>query len=222
MTENEIAEYLRAHPEFIATHIDLLNASSNAEKRGAPDRKVISLSDRQIPQLQQKIRSLEKKVDAFLENGRRNEAIWGGLLSSSLELFKLTRKDVSSATISSTLRTHLSIEECRIFMLSDNQEYASDEETIFANFIISIDKPKCLIEAPEEIKHFTRSWMLASSAYIPLSAQGSVGILIFSSSDAQRFDPNIDTQFLERVGHIVSTVIDNAYAFHNEGFAQHE
>ena len=222
MTENGIAEYLRAHPEFIATHIDLLNASSNAEKRGAPDRKVISLSDRQIPQLQQKIRSLENKVDAFLENGRRNEAIWGALLSSSLALFKITREDVSPATISSTLRTHLNIEECRIFMLSDNQEYASEEENIFANFIMSIDKPKCLIEAPEEIKHFSRSWMLASSAYIPLSAKGSVGVLIFSSSDAQKLDPNIDTQFLERVGHIVSTAIDNACAFQNESFTQHE
>ena len=222
MTENEIAEYLRAHPEFIAKHIDLLNAHHNAEKGGVPDRKVISLSDRQIPQLQQKIRSLENKVDAFLENGRRNEAIWGALLSSSLALFKITREDVSPATISSTLRTHLNIEECRIFMLSDNQEYASEEENIFANFIMSIDKPKCLIEAPEEIKHFSRSWMLASSAYIPLSAKGSVGVLIFSSTDAQKFDPNIDTQFLERVGHIVSTAIDNACAFQNESFTQHE
>ena len=222
MTENEIAEYLRAHPEFIAKHIDLLNAHHNAEKGGVPDRKVISLSDRQIPQLQQKIRSLENKVDAFLENGRRNEAIWGALLSSSLALFKITREDVSPATISSTLRTHLNIEECRIFMLSDNQEYASEEENIFANFIMSIDKPKCLIEAPEEIKHFSRSWMLASSAYIPLSAKGSVGVLIFSSSDAQKFDTNIDTQFLERVGHIVSTAIDNACAFQNESFTQHE
>ena len=222
MTENEIAGYLRAHPEFIAKHIDLLNAHHNAEKGGVPDRKVISLSDRQIPQLQQKIRSLENKVDAFLENGRRNEAIWGALLSSSLALFKITREDVSPATISSTLRTHLNIEECRIFMLSDNQEYASEEENIFANFIMSIDKPKCLIEAPEEIKHFSRSWMLASSAYIPLSAKGSVGVLIFSSSDAQKFDPNIDTQFLERVGHIVSTAIDNACAFQNESFTQHE
>ena len=222
MTENEIAEYLRAHPEFIAKHIDLLNAHHNAEKGGVPDRKVISLSDRQIPQLQQKIRSLENKVDAFLEIGRRNEAIWGALLSSSLALFKITREDVSPATISSTLRTHLNIEECRIFMLSDNQEYASEEENIFANFIMSIDKPKCLIEAPEEIKHFSRSWMLASSAYIPLSAKGSVGVLIFSSSDAQKFDPNIDTQFLERVGHIVSTAIDNACAFQYESFTQHE
>ena len=102
MTENEIAGYLRAHPEFIAKHIDLLNAHHNAEKGGVPDRKVISLSDRQIPQLQQKIRSLENKVDAFLENGRRNEAIWGALLSSSLALFKITREDVSPATISST------------------------------------------------------------------------------------------------------------------------
>ena len=107
-------------------------------------------------------------------------------------------------------------------MLSDNQEYASEEENIFANFIMYIDKPKCLIEAPEEIKHFSRSWMLASSAYIPLSAKGSVGVLIFSSSDAQKFDPNIDTQFLERVGHIVSTAIDNACAFQNESFTQHE
>ena len=36
MTENEIAEYLRAHPEFIAKHIDLLNAHHNAEKAEFP------------------------------------------------------------------------------------------------------------------------------------------------------------------------------------------
>ncbi|MDA0238140.1 MAG: DUF484 family protein [Proteobacteria bacterium] len=221
MTENEIAEYLIAHPEFIAKYAGLLNVPSNAAKDGVTNRNIISLSNRQIPQLQQKIRNLENQLDAFLENGRRNEEIWDSLLRSSLALFEIMREDVSSEAISSTLRTHLNVEECRIFVLSTDQEKANEEEKTFANFITSLNKPRCLLETPEEAKHFTKSWILTSSAYVPLSIKNLIGILIFSSSDAQRFDPNIDTQFLERVGNIVSTIIENAYAHQNLALTQH-
>ena len=222
MTENEIAEYLKAHPEFIAKYLDPLSAPTSNKQNFTTDHKVIALADRQIPQLQQKIRTLESQIDVFLENGRRNEEIWDSILSSMVALFEIMPRDLSPEAISSVLRKHLNIEECRVFIFSANQENTSKEEKTFANFIIHTNGPRCLLVAPEETKHFTKSWLLTSSAYIPLSIKNSIGILIFSSSNEQKFDPSIDTQFLGRIGNIVSTAIDNAYAHQGSDFTQHE
>ncbi len=35
------------------------------------------------------------------------------------------------------------------------------------------------------------------------------GILIFSSADIDKYEPDVDTQFLERIGSVVSTILDH-------------
>jgi uncharacterized protein YigA (DUF484 family) len=85
----------------------------------------------------------------------------------------------------------------------------SAEENIFANFISSMSKPECFPEPPIELKHLTSSWLLNSSAYVPISTLELIGVLIFSSTDPLKFEPDMDVQFLKRIGELISTTVEN-------------
>jgi uncharacterized protein YigA (DUF484 family) len=36
-----------------------------------------------------------------------------------------------------------------------------------------------------------------------------IGVLIFSSSDPLKFEPDMDVQFLKRIGELISTTVEN-------------
>ena len=58
MTEKDVIEYLGNNPHFLAKQIEVFQKSSSADTGTNREEKIISLSDRQVPQLQQKVRSL--------------------------------------------------------------------------------------------------------------------------------------------------------------------
>ena len=207
MTDNDVIAYLQRHPDLVAKYIDDFEKSSDIADATNRDEKIISLSDRQVPQLQQKIRLLENQINAFLENGRRNEKLWDSLLKTTLALLQITHENVSIKSIESTLREQLDIEHCRIFTVSRHTQQPNREEGAILNFLASIDGPKCFNEAPEQIQQLKDGDVLASSAYVPVSTDDLLGILIFSSSNIETYRPDMDTQFLGRIGSVVDIII---------------
>ena len=209
MTEKDVIEYLENNPHFLAKQIEVFQKSSSADTGTNREEKIISLSDRQVPQLQQQIRFLENQIVEFLDNGRRNEKIWDSLLKTSLALFAIKHEHVTTKLIESTLCAQLAVEQCRIFITSRQTRQPNDKEKAILNFLATTDRPKCSIEPPKEIEQLTNSWKPSSSAYVPISSSNFRGILIFSSADIDKYEPDVDTQFLERIGSVVSTILDH-------------
>ena len=201
MTEKDVIEYLENNPHFLAKQIEVFQKSSSADTGTNREEKIISLSDRQVPQLQQKVR--------FLDNGRRNEKIWDSLLKTSLALFAIKYEHVTTKLIESTLCAQLAVDQCRIFITSRQTRQPNDKEKAILNFLATTDRPRCSIEPPKEVEQLTNSWRLSSSAYVPISSSNFQGILIFSSADIDKYEPDVDTQFLERIGGVVSTILDH-------------
>lgn len=209
MTEKDVIAYLQRHPDFLVKHFDAFEKPSGMDDATNRDEKIISLSDRQVPQLQQKIRLLENQINDFLENGRRNEKLWDSLLKTSLALFEIKHEDVSVQLIESKLREQLDIEDCRIFTVSKHAWQPSQEESAILRFLDSIDEPKCFHEPPKEIEQLTIGGSLASSsAYVPISTNVLRGVLIFRSSDKNAYEPNMNTEFLARIGSVVGAILE--------------
>ena len=209
MTEEDVIEYLENNPHILLKQIELFQQSSDADTATNRDEKIISLSDRQVPQMQQKIRLLENQIVDFLDNGRRNEKIWDSLLTTSLALFSIKHEHVTTKLIESTLCAQLAIERCRIFIVSRQTQQPNNKEKAILSFLATADGPKCFIEPPAEIEQLTNAWMLASSAFVPISSDNFQGVLIFSSSDIDKYEPDVDTQFLVRIGSVVSTILEH-------------
>ena len=209
MTEEDVIEYLENNPHILLKQIELVQKSSDTDTATTRDEKIISLSDRQVPQMQQKIRLLENQIVDFLDNGRRNEKIWDSLLTSSLALFAIKHEHLTTKLIESTLCVQLAVERCRIFIVSRQTQQPNDKEKAILNFLATADGPRCSIEPPAEIEQLTKAWRLSSSAFVPISSSNFRGILIFSSADIDKYEPDVDTQFLERIGSVVSTILEH-------------
>lgn len=209
MTEEDVIEYLENNPHILLKQIELFQKPSDADTATTRDEKIISLSDRQVPQMQQKIRLLENQIVDFLDNGRRNEKIWDSLLTTSLALFAIKHEHVTTKLIESTLCAQLAIERCRIFIVSRQTQQPNDKEKAILSFLATADGPRCSIEPPAAIEQLTNAWRLSSSAFVPISNDSFQGVLIFSSSDIDKYEPDVDTQFLVRIGNVVSTILEH-------------
>jgi uncharacterized protein YigA (DUF484 family) len=209
MEKIDVIDYLISHPDFFTDNQDLLHSFQNFEQTKIHGSNVLSLSSRQIPQLQQKVRALEGQINEFVNTGERNQKIWESILNFTLNLLRIDKKSTDFGQISSLLCEHFNLDKCKIFTVPRDTKKNSAEENIFANFISSMSKPECFPEPPIELKHLTSSWLLNSSAYVPISTLELIGVLIFSSSDPLKFEPDMDVQFLKRIGELISTTVEN-------------
>ena len=209
MEKIDVIDYLISHPDFFTDNQDLLHSFQNFEQTKIHGSNVLSLSSRQIPQLQQKVRALEGQINEFVNNCERNQKIWESILNFTLNLLRIDKKSTDFGQISSLLCENFNLDKCKIFTVPRDTKKNSAEENIFANFISSMSKPECFPEPPIELKHLTSSWLLNSSAYVPISTLELLGILIFSSSDPLKFEPDMDVQFLKRIGELISTTVEN-------------
>ena len=73
LAEEQIGEYLVAHPEFFERHPGVLARLRLPHQRGSA---AVSLVERQVLVLREKHETLEHKLQELIENGRANDAIY--------------------------------------------------------------------------------------------------------------------------------------------------
>src|SRR5215475_927143 len=91
MDPNEVAQFLKAHPNFFDEHPQLLETIYVPHPHGG---RAIPLTERQIVTLRDKLRSLEAKMGEFVRFGEDNDAI--GEKVHRLSLALLGAKDFAS------------------------------------------------------------------------------------------------------------------------------
>src|SRR3546814_17533275 len=69
LNEREIVAYLKAHPDFLARHPDLLEAIELKHRSGS----AVSLIERQVELLRSKRQRTEGRLDRLLEAAHDNE-----------------------------------------------------------------------------------------------------------------------------------------------------
>src|SRR5262245_23129591 len=93
MDPNEIAQFLKANPQFFDQHPQLLESIYVPHPHGG---RAIPLTERQIVSLRDKVRLLESKLGEFVRFGEDNDAI--GEKVHRLSLALVGAKDAAAAT----------------------------------------------------------------------------------------------------------------------------
>ncbi len=84
-----VVRYLQDHPEFFADHAELLTALPLASQHGD---KAISLAERQLQILRDKLRQLEGKLAELVRFGEENDAISAKVHQLGLALMAVVRR----------------------------------------------------------------------------------------------------------------------------------
>jgi uncharacterized protein YigA (DUF484 family) len=206
----EIAGYLRQHPEFFQQHPELLARMQVQHPHGG---QAISLSERQMLALREQNRLLECKLRELIKFGEDNDNIGERVHRITLALMMAHDLESLIQSLYQNLRSDFSVPAVALRMWpTDSSNPIAEVTPVSAEvrvFAESLTQPYCGEQAMFE----SADWFsgdiasLRSYAYVALRAETAFGLLALASDDAERFDSAMGTLYLKRLGELISMAL---------------
>jgi len=210
ITEDDIANYLANTPDFFERHAQLLGQVQLTSPHG---NRAVSLQERQAEMLREKIKALEHRIMDMMRHGTENVVTADRLQRWTRGL--LTTRDPRGlpVQIASQLQSLFLVPQTAIKVWDCGGEYIDEP---FAQWVsddvkalaTSLSAPYCGLNAGFEAAGWLAEPHAAVSiALIPLRpepAEPAFGMLVLASPDAQRFNAEMGTDFLERIAELAS------------------
>jgi uncharacterized protein len=217
--EEQVAEFLVAHPEFFERHGSVLARMHLPHQRGSA---AVSLVERQVLVLREKHAMLEKKLVELIEYGRANDAIVDRVHRLTRRLLRARDAGGVIAALEASLREEfgasrwvlLAVDPALAPLANLHNAHVrvvprgSAELRIFESFFESA-RPRS-----GQIRDTQRDYLfggegsqVGSTVLVPLGERASLGLLAIASNDTERFLPTMSTDFLVRIGEIVTEAV---------------
>lgn len=211
LIDEEVATFLREHPQFLVQRPDLLTSLTLAHPTGG---KAVSLIERQIDLMREKNRALEYKLTTLVRTAQENEAIANKLHSFTRALLLAQGKANLPDSLQQSLRSLFSIPQTALRMWEVDEAFQNLEcaQPVAVEVITLANSMKTPYCGPNS-DFLAASWLVdggtsaRSVAMIPLRAganPNAFGMLVLGSSDPERFTSDMGTAFLERIGELAS------------------
>ena len=210
ITEADIANYLANTPAFFDRHAELLAAVQLTSPHG---QRAVSLQERQMEMLRDKIKGFEQKIMEMIRHGQDNVAIADRLHHWTRAILLTASAQALPEVLVSTLRHEFLIPQAAVRLWGTDERFASLPATVEVSadtrtFASSLAQPYCGINSGfEATRWLDDAGTVLSTALIPLRADGQTeafGLLVLGSPDATRYTAEMGTEFLTRIGEIAS------------------
>lgn len=211
MNADELVAYLRAHPEWLGNHPELLTELTVPHPQGG---QAISLVERQVLALRDKIRALEDKLAEFIEFADENDTISAqvhrlGLLMIEAPDFLTLSESLYDQLLLEFSVPHVAMRLWNTVLRHDSVEFepVTDALRIMAG---DLALPRCGPPADLEVLGWfgDRGSTIQSMALVPLRRETQViGLLVLASDDPGRFYEGIGTLYLSRIGEMLSVAL---------------
>jgi uncharacterized protein YigA (DUF484 family) len=217
-TEDQVAEYLVAHPDFFERHTGLLGRLRLPHQRGGA---AISLVERQVLVLREQHATLERRLRELIDNARSNESIVERTHRLTRRLLKARDSAAVVGALEVSLREDFGASNW-VAVLTDPSLGAAafrsphvrlvargaPELKVFETFFDS-GRPRSghMRDAQREFLFGAGAGPVGSAVMIPLGERSSLGLLAIASHDTERYLPTMSTDFLVRIGEVVSDAL---------------
>jgi uncharacterized protein len=217
--EDAVADYLQQNPEFFERHAPLLAKLKLPHGRGTA---TISLVERQVLVLREKNEKLESRLRELIEVARDNDALANKIHRLACRLLRARTAPALIDALEGSLREDFGASEWILLLTPMPQtEFATissrhlrivdamAHELKMFETLFESGRPRC-----GQIRDSQRDYLfgadtieIASAALVPLGQNASAGLLAIGSPDSERFHPTMSTEFLARIGNLVSEAI---------------
>jgi uncharacterized protein len=207
MNADEIAQFLRTHPQFFDQHPQLLESIYVPHPHGG---RAIPLTERQIVGLREKVKLLEGRLEEFIRFGEDNDAIGEKVHRLSLALIGARDFAAAAQALYFHLREDFAVPHVALRVwgrtLPEGTPEAAPVEAELTDRADTMGGPQCgpapgnpflawFREAQEHVR---------SVALVPLGETRTLGMLALGSEDPQRFYPEMGTIYLRRIGELTA------------------
>lgn len=198
-SEAEIAEWLRANPDFLTRHTDLITSLAVPHESGTT-----SLIERQVALLRSENQQLRRRLDHLTGMAGENERLLQRLHRLALALVATESCDTLYGQLEKSLRNDFRADA--ICLMLDAVQAAEFSESPIAALpekqpkwmqkLLAAGQPQCgrLTRMKREFVFGETGAGLGSAALVPLGSNGLLGI---GAESRDRFHPDMGTLFLE-------------------------
>ena len=214
LTREEVEHYLRNHRDFFVHSPGLIETLAIPHETG----EAVSLVERQVTILRDKIRELEKKLDRFIAIAGENEKASRRLHNLALKVMPINGFDESLAGICEQLHAEFPGTFVRIRLLDALPatvvpDCAAMEASLRGSGLVQelfSDRHQGVVFLNETqidavFQPGPAGQTVHSAASVVLKNSRHLGVMFLGSADACRYQRGIGTLFLECLGEIVST-----------------
>jgi uncharacterized protein YigA (DUF484 family) len=209
MTAQHVAKFLQENPDFFVEHADLF---STLEVPHPHQSRAISLGERQIMTLRDRLRDFEFRLADLVRNAAFNE-------STSVKLNQWCAKMLSENStirlpgeVALGLAEHFNLQEVamRVWGLELPAEgVGAPVDEAIHTYASALSHPY----VGTDTALAPANWLSAKPASLAILAlrasaqEPAFGLLVLGSDDAQRFSPEMGTAFLETVSLLASAAL---------------
>lgn len=211
MKSEDVAHYLQDHPEFFEHHSEMLALVTLPDPHSG---RAISITEKQLIKLRDKVRALEAKLVELIRFGEENDAISDKVHGLAVALNSASDMRDVLRVLYSHLGGAFAVPHVTLRLwgagAGEGQEFdaVADSVTVFAG---GLQRPYCGSVTDQE----TLAWFgeaathLRSMTQVSLRAGNGVccGLLVMASDDPRRFYPELGTLYLERIGDLASAAL---------------
>jgi uncharacterized protein YigA (DUF484 family) len=205
MNAEQVAQFLKTHPQFFDQHPELFESISVPHPYGG---RAIPLAERQTITLREKVRLLEGKLSELIQFGEENDAISEKVHRLAVAL--VGARDFPALT--HALYFHLGEDfavphvTMRVWGKSVPVDFAESQAVTEAQRLHAeaMGSAQCAAIADNPYLEWfgEAAEHLRSMALVPLGQPSVFGLLALGSEDPERFFPEMGTLYLRRIGEL--------------------
>ena len=217
LTDSDVAEYLRSHPDFFERRPDALR---DLELHHQPGRAAVSLVQRQVAMLRSRNEELRAQLKELVDVARDNHELVEKIHQLAVSLMAEVDAEQRVHVLRTRLGEDFGVEHAVLIMFAAPCAVAARDRFLkivksrdaglksFASFRKS-DEPLCVRLRPAQ-KRFAfgdKEADIHSAALIPLGSHAEHGFIVIGSRDPDHFHPGKRADYLRRLGEVVSTAL---------------
>ena len=211
MKSEDVARYLHDHPEFFDQYAEVLALITLPDPHNG---RAVSITERQLFNLRDKVRALEAKLVELIGFGEENDAIANKVHGLAVALIAATNQAGVMRALYSHLGGAFAVPHVTLRLWAagqgDGHEFDPVDDAVKA-FASSLQRPYCGTASGQE----SLAWFgdaathLRSMTQVPLRESGGTcfGLLVLASEEPHRFYPELGTLYLERIGEMASSAL---------------
>ncbi len=205
MAPDDVARFLRSHPQFFDQHPELLESIYVPHPHGG---RAIPLAERQVVSLRDKLKLLEGKLGELIQRGTENDAISEKVHRLAVALAGARDFPALAHALYFHLREDFAVPHVALRVWGKSVPVDFVEAGAVAveqrREAEALGAPQC---GPAAGNSFT-AWFLEAAehvrsiALVPLNESSVFGLLALGSEDPQRFYAEMGTLYLRRIGEL--------------------
>jgi uncharacterized protein YigA (DUF484 family) len=205
--KESVAEYLRSNPDFLDKRPELLNELVLTHENG----EAVSLIERQVKTLRQELDESKLRLGELMAIGHDNERLNKRMHLLTLNLIDTVDFDECLNVLQDKLHDDFDADAVELHLFTHNEVDGLSNADLdgYRDFLDS-GSPTCGIIDMEQLKYLfgPQAEDIKSTALIPIKSEGVLGVLAIGSSSETRFCSDMGTEYLQRLGEIISRKLE--------------